>query len=116
MADAYIAEIRSVQPHGPYFLGGFCSGAYIALEMAARLHEQGDEVALLATFNTDGNWKRVGSFAGGIHYHCIHLSQLPLSGKAEYLLRRVRYRLDGRSVRSQSAGLWGTQVPWRIDQ
>ena len=54
MAAAYISEIRTVQPEGPYYLGGFCSGAYIALEMAHQLQSQGCEVALLAAFNTDG--------------------------------------------------------------
>ncbi len=47
MAANYLTEIRSVQPHGPYRLGGWCMGGVIAFEMAQQLRSQGEEVALL---------------------------------------------------------------------
>ena len=37
MALHYIHEIRSVQPNGPYFLGGFSFGGLVAYEMAQQL-------------------------------------------------------------------------------
>ena len=37
MAAAYIGEMRTVQPHGPYRIGGHCSGAWVAFEMARQL-------------------------------------------------------------------------------
>ncbi|AFY36084.1 amino acid adenylation domain-containing protein [Calothrix sp. PCC 7507] len=52
MASHYIQEIRTVQPHGPYMLGGFSSGGTVAFEMARQLVAQGDRVALLAMFDT----------------------------------------------------------------
>jgi thioesterase domain-containing protein/acyl carrier protein len=52
MAGHYVREIRTVQPKGPYFLGGYCSGGMVAYEMARLLKAQGEEVALLALFNT----------------------------------------------------------------
>jgi thioesterase domain-containing protein len=48
MAALYIEEIRSMQPHGPYFIGGWCLGGTIAFEMAQQLTAAGEEVALLA--------------------------------------------------------------------
>lgn len=48
MAAHYVAEIRSVQPHGPYLLGGFCFGGVVALEMASQLRHDGEDVALVA--------------------------------------------------------------------
>ncbi|BCL77704.1 non-ribosomal peptide synthetase [Ktedonobacteria bacterium brp13] len=48
MATAYIQEIRTVQPAGPYMLGGHSLGGLVIFEMALQLHEQGEEVALLA--------------------------------------------------------------------
>jgi amino acid adenylation domain-containing protein len=45
IAAAYIAEIRKVQPHGPYLLGGHCFGSYIAFEMAQQLRRAGEEIA-----------------------------------------------------------------------
>ncbi|HEV8197246.1 MAG TPA: thiamine pyrophosphate-requiring protein [Gemmatimonadales bacterium] len=48
MAAAYLGEIRSVQPEGPYHLVGTCMGAVVAYEMAQQLRAGGDEVGLLA--------------------------------------------------------------------
>ncbi len=48
MAAAYITELRSLQPEGPYFLGGFCFGGLLALEVAQQLTAAGQAVALLA--------------------------------------------------------------------
>jgi thioesterase domain-containing protein len=48
VAAYYIRQIRTVQPQGPYLLGGRCFGAYVAFEMAQQLQAQGEEVALLA--------------------------------------------------------------------
>ena len=48
MATHYIEEIRTVQPRGPYYLGGYCFGGNVAYEIARQLYEQGDQVALLA--------------------------------------------------------------------
>lgn len=52
MASHYIQEIRTVQPHGVYLLGGFSSGGIVAFEMARQLESQGDRVALLAMLDT----------------------------------------------------------------
>ena len=48
MARAYVADLRELQPAGPYFLGGLCMGATIAFEMARQLAQAGETVALLA--------------------------------------------------------------------
>jgi len=46
MATSYLQEIRTLQPTGSYLLGGFCSGATVAFEMAQKLQRQGEGVAL----------------------------------------------------------------------
>jgi len=48
MAAQYTKDLRKVQPHGPYFLGGYCFGGNVAYEMARQLNAQGEKVALLA--------------------------------------------------------------------
>ncbi|RKG47808.1 alpha/beta fold hydrolase, partial [Corallococcus sp. AB011P] len=48
MATLYIEALRTVQPHGPYQLGGWSLGGVIAYEMARRLREAGEAVDLLA--------------------------------------------------------------------
>jgi thioesterase domain-containing protein len=52
MAEHYIREIRTVQPKGPYFLGGFSAGGLVAYEMARQLHEAGERVPFLALFDS----------------------------------------------------------------
>ena len=47
MADDYVRYIRSVRPHGPYVLGGFCIGGNIALEVARRLRADGEDVPVV---------------------------------------------------------------------
>ena len=51
-AADYIAELRTVQPHGPYLLGGFSGGGITAYEMARQLEADGEEVALLVMLDT----------------------------------------------------------------
>jgi amino acid adenylation domain-containing protein len=58
MAQAYLEDIRTVQPHGPYFLGGYCLGGTITLEIAQLLRSQGEEVPLLALLETT-DWSRL---------------------------------------------------------
>jgi amino acid adenylation domain-containing protein len=48
MAAAYIKELRSIQPEGPYQIGGFCNGGLLAYEIATQLSEAGQPVDLLA--------------------------------------------------------------------
>jgi thioesterase domain-containing protein len=52
MASHYIREMCALQPEGPYYLAGSSSGGLIAFEMAQQLHSQGQEVGLLALFDT----------------------------------------------------------------
>jgi thioesterase domain-containing protein/acyl carrier protein len=48
VARRYIDEIRQVQPHGPYMLGGYCLGGTLALEMARQFIDSGETVGLVA--------------------------------------------------------------------
>jgi thioesterase domain-containing protein len=59
MAAHYLEEVRAVQPHGPYYFAGRCFGGWIAYEMAQQLLAEGEEVGLLALFDTYFvNWSR----------------------------------------------------------
>ena len=65
MAALYLEAVRSVQPHGPYVLGGYSGGGVVALEMARLLELAGEraaEVILLDTFHPatrprTANWR-----------------------------------------------------------
>ncbi|UGT45855.1 amino acid adenylation domain-containing protein [Nocardia yamanashiensis] len=51
-AARYVAEIRRLQPAGPYRLLGWSLGGRIAHEIALRLQAAGDEIALLALMDS----------------------------------------------------------------
>lgn len=54
MADQYLEEIRRIQPHGPYFLGGGSLGGVVGVEIARRLKAQGEPIGLIAMFDSWG--------------------------------------------------------------
>ena len=56
LAAAYITEVRAMQPEGPYFLGGLSFGGIVAFEMGQQLFASGQEVAMLALFDTPTPW------------------------------------------------------------
>ncbi len=47
MASLYVKEIRRMQPHGPYYLGGYCMGGTVAYEMAQLLRAKASELLSL---------------------------------------------------------------------
>src|SRR5690348_13949211 len=87
MAARYCAEIRTLQPRGPYFLAGRSMGGMIAYEIARQFHEQGERIALLALFDTYG--------PGNHHF------ELQRAGS----LRRMSHAWRGRWQRLRDADL-----------
>ncbi len=52
MAEEMLGDIRTLQPHGPYYLAGYSFGGLAALEMAQRLRDVGESVGLVVLFDT----------------------------------------------------------------
>lgn len=64
MARIYIEEIKKIQPRGPYILSGGSMGGMVALEVAAQLQLQGEDIKSLIMFDTVGpdlDFKTYGS-------------------------------------------------------
>ena len=98
MAAAYIREIRSVQPHGPYQLCGFSMGGVIAYEMACQLRAAGDGVSFVGLLDAHSpeHQNRIAMpdvVQSKLSKYRDGLSQNGLSQKLDYLRRRVRHRL-----------------------
>src|SRR5262249_52443944 len=93
MAADYLAEIRHVQPRGPYALGGFCFGGPVALEMAALLEAEGEKVATVVLL--DPRFRRPAT----IRY------------KLGLARRRTRQGLFARSVARRAKRLAGRTPP-----
>ena len=93
MAAYYIEEMRTVQPEGPYYLGGQSSGGLIALEIAQQLQSQGERVATLILIDTydPSNRKLLVRipFRNRVAFHLRAFLQL---GSA-YLLEWMKYRV-----------------------
>ena len=62
MAERYIAELRALAPKGPYHLGGYCFGGYVAYEMARQLQAKGEPTGLVLLIDCaapNGSYERV---------------------------------------------------------
>ncbi|MEQ1474583.1 MAG: alpha/beta fold hydrolase, partial [Candidatus Acidiferrum sp.] len=79
IATAYLKEIRSLQPEGPYVLGGFCFGGLVAMEAAQQLQAAGQKVALVVMIQTT---------------HPAAQAFAPDSGAAQRWLSRATKRMD----------------------
>lgn len=103
MATHYIEEIRRVQPEGPYWIGGYSFGGWVAFEIARQLREQGQEIALLAIIDTaapgyhkptsisdDGKPK---TFLDRSLFHLRKLLKLSLQDQLAYLWERLLWHL-----------------------
>jgi cytochrome P450/thioesterase domain-containing protein/acyl carrier protein len=52
LAARYVDEIKAIQPHGPYLLGGHSFGGLVAYEVGRLLRARGDEVAQVILIDT----------------------------------------------------------------
>ncbi|MGH9466717.1 MAG: type I polyketide synthase [Terriglobales bacterium] len=52
LAAFYLGEVKTVQPAGPYYLGGYSFGGLVAFEMAQQLCAAGESIAFLGLFDT----------------------------------------------------------------
>jgi thioesterase domain-containing protein len=51
-ARRHVASLRTIQPHGPYYLSGHSFGGVLAFEMAHQLRRAGEEVAMLVVMDS----------------------------------------------------------------
>jgi thioesterase domain-containing protein len=92
MAEQYLRALRSVQPHGPYRLGGYSFGALVALEIAQQLKAREEEVALLLLLDYPGPASKPG-WKDRLRWHWICLSQLEPKDKLLYIAKRIAWRV-----------------------
>jgi amino acid adenylation domain-containing protein len=119
MARLYIQEIRKVQPHGPYFIGGYSLGGEVAFEMGQQLVREGEKVDLLVMLDTRNPTRTIRpmvrvdghSLAAELDApppadsrsvikqklagHFLRLSTLSTNEKVEYILNQISVRLNG---------------------
>jgi thioesterase domain-containing protein/acyl carrier protein len=107
MSAHYLRELRTVQPNGPYYLGGYCFGAIVAFDMAQCLLRDGEDVDLLVVFNGPSpSWiARYGSIGGQPSKRA--LSPAPPS-------RRLARRVVGVLTSPAKIRRWMLHLAWRF--
>ncbi len=110
IAACYVAEIRALQPEGPYYLGGGREGAYVAFEVALQLQRQGEEIGCLVLWMAPSVREAAGFvlhrtapfrfakqlrqfFSGGSFSH-LSRATLPLQMQHEYIDYKIFRAID----------------------
>ncbi|AUH34290.1 type I polyketide synthase [Paracoccus tegillarcae] len=95
-ARDYLAELRQVQPEGPYLLGGFSGGGLIALEMARQLREVGEEVAMLVMLDTPLPMRAALSRRDKVLIRAQEMREQGLTFWTDWARNKLRYELQKR--------------------
>ncbi|HAB14970.1 MAG TPA: hypothetical protein DCE44_00820, partial [Verrucomicrobiales bacterium] len=94
MAAHYVRELRELQPHGPYRIGGYCMGGTVAFQMAHLLQEAGESVSVLALLDTynftlirppDTLLKQISVLRQKLAFHWSNVTQLGGGDRSNYL-------------------------------
>jgi thioesterase domain-containing protein len=115
LATRYITELRALQPAGPYYLGGYCFGGYVAYEMARQLRLRGEAVALLALIDSTApngnyekvNWRRLGfipDFVRNLFFWLDDFFDLTPKAQREFFCRQAGVLLKKLTVRLRRRG------------
>jgi aspartate racemase len=94
IAKHYVEQLRTIRPHGPYLLGGFSFGAVAAFEMAQQLRRDGEEVALVFMLDPSGTPEALPPVRRTVQQHLRQLAVLGPRQKVDYLLLRLKDRLE----------------------
>jgi amino acid adenylation domain-containing protein len=102
MAADYIQEIQTVQPEGPYFLGGSSMGGLLALEMAQQLQAQNQQVAMVILIDAHAPGSRKPlPLRNRLLRNWHHLLQLELKQKPSYLLEKTKIKQKLQKIASK---------------
>ncbi|HXM36910.1 MAG TPA: amino acid adenylation domain-containing protein [Pyrinomonadaceae bacterium] len=103
MAAHYIKEMRELQPHGPYFIGGRSLGGTVAFEMARQLRAHGEEIGLLALLDSyPAGYSKLlkvsatlrpkrSRLGRRIKSHLANLGTLSIQEKLSYVFEKARF-------------------------
>ncbi len=113
VASRYVDEIRQVQTHGPYMLGGYCLGGTLALEMARQLIALGETVGLVALIETYNirsiRWplplhqRLINRFILNPYFHFQNLMAAEGDGKRAFFMEKLRVEI----ARIKASALFG---------
>ena len=90
MAQLYAAELRGLQPHGPYYLFGYSFGGVVVFELARELVAQGERVGLVIMADCPApGYPPPAPLLKRIKIHADNLLGLHEHTRADYLRQRL---------------------------
>jgi thioesterase domain-containing protein len=90
LAQLYAAELRSVQPRGPYLLFGYSFGGVLAFEVARELLSHGERVGLVAMADCPApGYPKPANPLVRAKIHVQNILQLSMSERIAYLQDRL---------------------------
>ncbi len=101
-ARDYIAEMKQVQPHGPYFVGGFSGGGITAYEIAHQLEAMGDKVALVVLLDTPLPQRRPLSRKDRLLIQWQETRRKGLAYPFVWLRNRIRWEIEKRKASDET--------------
>jgi amino acid adenylation domain-containing protein len=118
IAARYIREIRCVQAHGPYCLGGLSAGGVFAFEMARQLQMSGEQVPVVVIFDTLAPGEssaatrlaNLGRELAGLKERLVYHSRNLLVGERRREYIRAKLRTIKRRTTSR---LWQMTFSWK---
>jgi len=95
IAARLVERIRSVQPTGPYYIGGWCVDGILAFEAAAQLTSEGAAIGSVVLLHSPNptHYHRMGAFKvrlSKLKYHLKKLQRLRGSARWSYAAERLR--------------------------
>lgn len=110
LSDEYVAAMRSVQPSGPYCLGGLCDGTQIAEQVVLKLEAQGEEVGFFAIFDTWVLQHSQNRLLWKVHYYRQRLREMK---EMSFSKRLASYRRVAENKIQNLVGSKPARVDWR---
>ena len=110
LASIYAKEIRSVQPAGPYHLGGICFGAKLALETAQQLKSAEESVGMLAVIDSN-----VGSIENNLGKDGNQTPASTLIAKAKDVSSRLEKHIKEGHLLPMSVKYFSSKIINRIN-
>jgi acyl transferase domain-containing protein/thioesterase domain-containing protein/aryl carrier-like protein len=104
MARDYLKEIRAVQPHGPYLLGGFSGGGITAFEMARQLIAEGEQVPLIVLLDTPVPLEIPLTRGERLSIHRQNIERQGLRYLSSWVEGKFAYRRELRARKDQEIG------------
>jgi acetoacetyl-CoA synthetase len=99
MATFYLEKLEELCPHGPYILIGYSFGGLVALEIAQRMLDKGENVAQLILLDAYphprylSRRQRVRLLVRRVRSHLGNMRQMPFSEALSFALRAMKRRM-----------------------